>query len=178
MAFADPSEILKRVGLRLGARVADFGSGSGHFALAAAKLVGEEGRIYAVDVQHDLLTRLKKEARGKVPGSLEILWGDLEKPGGSKLATQSVDLVVASNILFQLDHKSGMFQEAKRVLKPKGKLVLIDWTDSFGGMGPQPQDVVTLTHARKLAEEAGFVMEGEFPAGDHHWGATMNLPHP
>lgn len=176
MAFANPVENAKRFGLREGMRVADFGSGSGHYALAMSPLVGEDGRVYAVDIQHDLAKRVKNVARGVTPGNIEIVAGDLEKIGGSKLAERSVDLVLASNILFQLDDKPTMLKEAKRVLKPKGRLVLIDWADSFGGLGPQPQDVVEAAHARKLGEEAGFVYEKDFPAGTHHWGFIMHLP--
>ena len=139
-------------------------------------LVGEDGRVYVIDIQHDLAKRVKGLARGVTPGNIEIIAGDLEKVGGSRLADQSIDVALASNIIFQLEEKPTMFKEAKRVLKPKGTLILIDWSDSFGGLGPQPQDVVTQQHARKLAEEAGFVFAKDFIAGAHHWGIVMHLP--
>ena len=60
--FSDPEKNIEQFSLGKGMHVADFGTGSGFYALAAAEAVGETGRVYAIDVQKDLLEKLKKEA--------------------------------------------------------------------------------------------------------------------
>ena len=61
----------------------------------------------------------------------------------------------------------------KRVLRPGGKAVVIDWTESFGGLGPQPSDVVEQKEAERLFNENGFTTETSFDAGDHHYGVIF-----
>ncbi len=175
MAFLEPKKAVKFFGVNEGMKVADFGAGIGAFALAAAEAVGGSGIVFAIDLQKELLAGLKKEARRRKL-NLEVLWGDLEKEGGSHIKDDLLDLVIATNILFQLSERPAFLREGKRILHPKGRLILIDWSDSFGGLGPRPEDVVTDTHARKLAEEAGFVYDKDIPAGDHHWGAIFRKP--
>jgi len=168
--FSDPQKNLEQFDLQKGMRVADFGAGSGFYASTAAKLVGDKGKVFAVDIQKDLLTRLKKEAVAKKILNIEIIWGDLEKEGGAKLKDDSVDRVIISNLLFQIDGKENMAKEAARVLKPKGKILAIDWTDSFNGLGPPDKNVFGKEAARTLFENAGFVLERTIDAGTHHYG--------
>lgn len=168
--FSDPEKNVPFFGLREGARVADFGAGSGAYSLAMAKRVGTTGMVYAVEVQQSLLERITSEARSAKVGNLKVVWGDVDKLGGSKLADQSVDLVLLANILFQSDAKYTMLLEAKRILRPGGKVVVIDWLGSFGNLGPTPERVVTAGEAKPILEQAGLKYLSEFPAGAHHYG--------
>lgn len=156
-----------------GMKVADFGSGSGAYVLAAARAVGRTGRVYAVDVQKDLLTRIQHNALQEKIDWVDIVWGDFETPGGTKLKDKSIDLVIMSNVLFQIDHAPRAFGEALRVLKQGGRLAVIDWTDSFGGMGPEAKRVVTKEKTIGHALTAGFTLMREFPAGAHHYGILL-----
>ena len=172
--FSDQEKNLDQFGLQKGMRVADFGAGSGFYALTAAKLVGDKGKVYAVDIQKDLLVRLKKEAAAKKILNVEIIWGDLEKEGGAKLKDDSVDRVIISNLLFQIGKKESLVKEAARVLKPNGKVLVIDWTDSFGNLGPQEKDVFGKEAARTLFENGGFSLERTIDAGAHHYGLVFS----
>ena len=103
--------------------------------------------------------------------NVEILWGDVETPGGSKLSDGAADVVIIANTLFQMHHRSAAITEAFRILKPGGKVIFIDWSDSFGGLGPRTSEVVTPAVARELFERQGFKMERELTGvGDHHYG--------
>ncbi len=173
MSFTDPTHVLSQFGLSEGACVADFGAGSGAYTLAASALVGASGRVYAVDVQKDLLTRIKNAARESGARNVEVVWGDVEKPGGTKLGEKTLDAVIVSNLLFQLEDREGFLAEVLRVLKPRGRVLVVDWSDSFGNMGPRPQEVVLKSTARALFESRGFTLEREIDAGEHHYGLVM-----
>jgi len=170
MAFSDPQSNIEQFSLQYGMRVADFGSGSGFYTLAAARAVGPHGHVYAVDVQKDLLSKLKNDATKAGLANVEVLWGDIEKLGGSKLKEASLDALIISNCLFQMPDKNTPAMEARRVLKPGGKVLVIDWADSFGGMGPQADMLVSQDKVRDIFEKAGFVSDSSIAAGDHHYG--------
>ena len=99
--FSNPQHNIEQFALGDDMRVADFGTGSGAYALAAARAVGADGKVYAIDVRQESLVRLKKEAEGARLRNIEVLRGDLEKLGGSGLRDGAVDAVVASNIQTQ-----------------------------------------------------------------------------
>ncbi|MDB5238132.1 MAG: type 11 methyltransferase [Candidatus Kaiserbacteria bacterium] len=171
--FAHPARNVELLGIEPGHTVADFGSGSGAYVLAIAEKLQGSGHVYAVDVQQDLLLRIKNEAHKKHFKNVEIIWGDLEKIGGSKIADKHVDLVLISNLLFQVDEKEALLAEARRILRPSGKLVIIDWSESFGGLGPIKRAVVSRERALDLAHNAGFQQQEEFDAGAHHYGLIL-----
>lgn len=171
MAFSDPTSNIEQFSLQYGMRVADFGSGSGFYSLAAARAVGPHGHVTAVDVQKDLLSKLKNEAIKAGLSNLEVVWGDIEKLGGTRLKEGSVDAVILSNILFQVPDKVTPALEAKRILKPhSGKVLVVDWSDSFGGMGPEAGALVPQEKIREVFEKAGFSYYSSISAGDHHYG--------
>lgn len=168
--FVRPEEVIKNFGLEPGMTMADFGCGSGHYTLAAAKIVGDHGKIFAIDVQKDLLESVKSGARLNNLNNIEFVWADLEIPKGSRLAPESVDLVIISNILFQAEDQMAVAKEAFRILKNKGRAAVIEWSESFGNLGPRPEDVVKKDEAKKIFMEQGFVLDKEFEPGEHHYG--------
>ncbi len=168
--FAHPERNVVALGIEHGMKVADFGAGSGAYVLAMAERLEKSGKVYAVDIQKDLLRRIHNEAQARGYTNVEIVWGDLETLQGSKIADDTLDVVLISNLLFQLEDKAIVIEEGKRILKPGGRLVIIDWSESFGGLGPQKDDVVARDEAYQLVHEAGLLFQKEFPAGAHHYG--------
>ena len=172
--FSNPAQNVAAFGLAEGMRVADFGAGSGAYALAMAERVGNTGKVYAVDVQNELLSRLDKLVHERHRGNIEIIWGNVEKLGGSKIAPATIDLVLIANTLFQSDAKYTMVIEAKRVLRPGGRVVVIEWQDSYGGLGPSPESVVKPEDLGAVFNQAGLVYQSSFPAGEHHYGMIFS----
>ncbi|MBI3074674.1 MAG: methyltransferase domain-containing protein [Parcubacteria group bacterium] len=168
--FSNPQHNIDQFSLGDDMRVADFGTGSGAYALAAARAVGGDGKVFAIDVRQENLTRLKKEADGARLHNIEVLRGDLEKLGGSGLRDGAVDAVIASNILFQLKDKRTFFKEVKRVLASGGRLLLVDWAQSFGGAGPEASAVVREEEAKTFALDEGFTYLKSIDAGAYHYG--------
>lgn len=173
--FAHPKRNVAALGVEPGMSVADFGSGSGIYVLHIAEALEHSGRVYAVDVQRDLLRRVKNEAQRRGFKNVDVIWTDLERPQSSKLADKTLDFVLVSNLLFQIENKSAVLAEAWRTLKPAGRLAIIDWAESFGGLGPVKSDVVSKEKALALAQENGFELQREFPAGAHHYGLIFRL---
>lgn len=154
-------------------RVADFGAGSGAYTLEIAAQLEGNGTVYAIDVQRDLLRRISNEAAQRGYSNVEVIWADLEIPRASKLADGSIDLVLVSNLLFQVPDKLPVLREARRIVKSIGHVAVIDWVGSFGGVGPVKDDVIMKEAVLELAEKAHLALVREFHAGAHHWGLIL-----
>jgi len=168
--FSDPNKNIDQFGLRPGMFVADLGSGSGFYTLASAKAVGPEGKVFAIDIQKVLLSKVKDEANRAGLFNVEIIWGDIEKSGGTRLREESLDCIILSNILFQVSDREAVIKEALRILKKGGFSAVIDWSDSFGGLGPRPENVFPVETAKEVFQKNGFVIEKELTVGEHHYG--------
>lgn len=173
MRFADPKANVAQFRLGPGMLVADFGAGIGEYTLAAAREVGRRGRVYAIDIQQELLSRIKNAATREKLENVEIVWGDVESKGGSRLPDASVDAIIVSNTLFLMEDKDKMAEEASRIVRRNGRALVIDWKDSFGGLGPTAESVVSEKEAKALFEKHGFVMERDMQAGAHHYGIVF-----
>lgn len=174
--FIKPEEIIKNFEIRQGMVVADFGSGSGHYVLAAAKKMNNSGVVYAIDIQKNLLEAVKSEASKQHLSNVEIIWADIESKEGTKLASGTLDFAIASNILFQIGDKTALAKEIFRTLKSGGRAAIVDWSASFGGAGPAPKAVVLKNEAERIFIQEGFFEEREFPAGDNHYGIIFKKP--
>ncbi len=171
MAFSDPERIIQSAGIFEGMTVADFGCGMGYYTFPLARKVGDGGRVYAIDIQRSLVEAVKRVARSNGFRTVDGIVGDVDASGGSRLADGIADVVVMANLLSQIEHKDALVAEAERILKPKGRVLLIEWADSFGGIGPHPKDVVARAAAERLFATGGFRVQREVPdAGDHHYG--------
>lgn len=168
--FSNPKQNAYKLGFKEGMKVADFGSGSGAYTLVLADVVGTTGTVYAVDVQRDLLTRIQNDAVQRGRENVEIVWADIESVGGVGIKDGLLDGVLLSNTLFQVEDKISVVKEAWRVLKPGGILSVIDWSDSFGGLGPRQDSVITQAEATLICTDNRFALRSDFNAGDHHYG--------
>jgi len=175
--FSHPEKNIDQFHIDPGMTVADFGAGTGFYALALSNKVGESGKVYAIDVQKELLTRLKSDVEKEGVTNIEIVWGDLDELKGSTLRDASVDRVLFANVFFQLENRDNAILEAYRILKNNGKILIIDWADSFGHLGPHPDQVVKPDVARTLFESHGFEHDRDIDAGTHHYGIIFKKKH-
>lgn len=174
MKFANPKRNIEQFGLEAGMEVADFGAGAGYLAVEAAEVVGKKGVVYVIDIQQELLTKSLHLAKEHHVDSIVFIHSDLEQDSGSTLPAESVDAVIVSNLLFQVEKKDAIAREAKRILKPEGKLLVVDWRDSFGGVGPQKEYVFRADEALELFVSMGFTHVSEIDAGAYHYGLVFS----
>ncbi len=167
--FIDPKTLIQRMKLREGMSVGDVGSGIGYYALAASHIVGESGHVYAIDMQEDVLHRLRHNAEEQHIKNIETVWGDIEKPFGTKLRDHVFDAVIFSNILFQLEDTEAALKELKRITKIGGTLLLVEWTPSDKAIGPSLQDSISEETAVSLLKEEGFHADERFAVGPYHY---------
>lgn len=171
--FVIPEVVTTHFHLKPGDKVADFGAGNGFFLKPLVEAVGPEGKVYACEIQKGLVEKLGNFARVNGFTNIQPLWCDLEEADGIKLPNSTLDAGILVNTLFQFELKAGALAEIRRVLRPGGVLHVIDWSESFGGLGPQPKDIITKDQAITLCEAAQFILEGEFVTGEHHYGFTV-----
>jgi ubiquinone/menaquinone biosynthesis C-methylase UbiE len=171
--FVVPEIVSTHFHLKEGDKVADFGAGAGFFLKTLAEAVGPTGKVYACEIQKVLVERLGDYARLQGLSTVVPLWCDLEEMNGIKIQDNLLDAAIIVNTLFQIKLKNVMLEEARRTLRSGGVLHIIDWSESFGGLGPVQADVITKESAINLCEAQGFVFEREFEAGAHHYGFTV-----
>lgn len=172
--FMNPERILLEIGIEKKDKVVDFGSGAGYFTIPLARAVGEEGKVWAIDVLRSALEIIESKAKLEQLFNIETIRGNLEMLGGSRLKPKSVDLALLSNILFQSQKHREILEEAKRVLKANGKLVIIDWIPEkchlLGPGQPGAGWPVAPELVQKEAKSVGFKLEREFPVDAYHYG--------
>jgi ubiquinone/menaquinone biosynthesis C-methylase UbiE len=171
--FVIPEVVVSHFHLREGDVVADFGAGSGYFLAPLEKAIGSGGVIYACEIQKQLVDKLSAVATEQRLSTVRPLWCDLEEPNGIPIQSGVLDVALLINSLFMLENKVAAVAEMARTLRPGGTFIVIDWTESFAGLGPQPAMVVNALAARDLFESGGFMFEREFPAGEHHYGLAF-----
>ncbi|MEK7462710.1 MAG: methyltransferase domain-containing protein [Patescibacteria group bacterium] len=170
--FVIPEVVSSHFHLKDGDVMADFGAGSGYFLRALSLRVGS-GKVYACEIQKNLVEKVSDQVRAQGLSNVYPLWCDLEERGGVPIKDNALDVGLLVNTLFQLEDKTAVCAEIYRLLRPGGRLIVIDWTDSHGGLGPAPEHVCDENSAKHLFESASFVLEQAFPAGAHHYGLAF-----
>jgi len=170
--YLNPTHILEKLGISPGQIVADFGcGGSGYFTLQAAKMVGNKGLVYAIDILKPALSAVLSKAKLMGLSNLKTVWSDLETVGAAKfISNNSLDIGLLKNVLYQSKRKPEIIKECARCLKKEAKLLVIDWEVIGLGFGPKKEDLVSKEDVIKMATDIGLAKMESFKAGPYHWG--------
>jgi len=171
--FLNPKQVLKQLEIKGNITAVDFGSGSGGWAIPLAKRL-KFGKIYAIDILEEPLSALKNKAEIEKAFNIQVIRSNIEKKKGSTLPDASCDLVLITNLLFQVDDKKIILEEAKRVLKNKGKVLVVDWLPE-AVRGPE-KGRVSSEKVKEIADELNLRLEKEFQAGVFHYALVFNKP--
>ncbi|MFA6511930.1 MAG: class I SAM-dependent methyltransferase [Patescibacteria group bacterium] len=169
--FLNPQEILGRIGVKEGMIVGDLGSGSGYFTFQAAKMVGNNGIVYALDIQKNALSALKSKAEFLGIKNIKLVWSNLEVVGAARrIANESLDLALLVNVLHQSKAHNNMFAEAHRMVKKGGMVLVVDWKESKLAFAPPTENLIRKDAAVRAAESQGLVKTDDFEASEQHYG--------
>lgn len=166
----DPEEVLSQLGLKSYMAAAEFGCGSGGFTIPLAKKLGE-GKVYGLDILEEKLSALKHKAELEKVFNIQTKVADLDEKEGSGLSSNSLDLVLIPNVLFQAEKKNNMVEEAARILKEGGELVVVDWKED-AAIGPN-EGRVSAGEVKEIAEKSNLKLKKEFSAGPYHYGLVF-----
>ena len=166
--FVNPQSIVKQAGIKEGDIVADFGCGPGYFSIPVADIVGENGKVYAFDILPAALEAL--ESQMNIRGIVNIVSKrvNLEKINASGLKDESVDWVIMKNILFQNEDKANIVKEAFRILKPMGRVLIMEWDKNLT-VGPPEEARISPENLVEIINKEGFIFQKQLSAGNYHY---------
>jgi len=162
----DPEAILRAFHVKPGWRIADIGAGIGYFTLPAARLVGPRGRVYAVDLSAEMLEDLQAKLAANHVTNVETL---LSTEDRVPLADRSVDFAFLACVLHELSGP-GTLLECRRILRPSGRLGVVDWKKIDQEEGPPREHRLDEAEAAAVLRDAGLEPLRTFDAGPYHYG--------
>ena len=157
-AYQKPEEVLRALALRPGEAVADIGSGSGYFALRLAAAVGPKGRVYAVDVDPDMVRHLNRRLRDAGTTNVTTI---LSAPDDPLLADGSIDRFFICDTWHHIDDQTKYLALLKKMLRPGGEVVMIDFKKEETPMGPPLAMRIARDALVQQIQAAGFRLATE-----------------
>ncbi len=176
--FVDPEQVLRAIGLQDRMIFADLGCGAGYFTLPAAAMVGENGQVDAIDVLKSVLQDIQGKAKIEGLRNIQYVWADLEVPGTTKIAADSVDIAFLGHIIHQSTKHPEILGEAARVIKPDGLVAVVEWQKVKIPFGPPVEKRVAREDVIRVAQNIGLRLAQEFDAGAYHYGLIFKKNRP
>ena len=168
-----PESILRKAGLKEGDTMADIGSGPGFFSMPAAEIVGSSGRVFAVDTQEEMLEYFKDNR--VPPQNVELLLsGEYSIP----IADSDADFSLMAYVLHEAERKDLFLDEIKRITRPGGTILVIDWKKRREEHGPPVGERLSEEEAAGLLEKAGFVGMDISSMNESHYRILAKRPRP
>lgn len=173
-SFIDPEKIISKLKIIPGMKVADFGCGTGYFTFPAAKKVGNNGVVHALDVLSQKVETISSQAKLSGLTNISVSRVNLEKLGGSGLEKDSLDWVFLVNMLFQNKDKKVILEEAKRVLKKGGYILVVEWNEKNESLGPRSDMRFSKKSLEETAGELDLAQVEELEISDWHYGMIFS----
>ncbi len=145
-AWQKPHEVVMALELKSTDTIADIGAGTGYFA---RRFAHHAGKVYAVDINKDLLTLAAKGA----PANLSTILADPDDP---KLPTGGVDTIFLCDVLHHIGSRAAYYGKLRSALKPGGRIVIVDFFKKELPVGPPPAMKLSEQEVRKELDDAGF----------------------
>jgi len=158
-AEENSSLLLENLGLKEGMTVCDMGCGNGYHTLRLARLVGEKGRVLAVDIQPEMLDLLKERAEAEKIANVQPILGTLTDP---KLPPGKLDLILCVDVYHEFSHPVHMLAAMRKSLKPGGKLVLVEFREEDPQVPILPLHKMSKKQILKELLANGYKLDAEF----------------
>lgn len=154
LAEERPDLLLAALALRPGMQVADIGAGTGYYSWRMADRVGPAGRVFAVDVQPEMLALLAREMTRRHVTNVTGVLGTATDP---RLPSSGVDVVLMVDVYHELDHPREMLAALVRSLKPGGRVVFVEYREEDANVPIKPHHKMSEAQVRREAVAAGLV---------------------
>jgi ubiquinone/menaquinone biosynthesis C-methylase UbiE len=148
-----PSRAVRALQIKPGQVIADIGAGSGYYSVLLSKAVGAEGRVYATDIQPEMLAILKRKLEAQSIRNVELVFG---AEAETKLPDASVDLALMVDVYHELAQPQAFLQSIKRALRPGGRLVLIEFRKEDPNVPIREEHKMSVREARQELEAEGY----------------------
>ncbi len=155
-------EVLAGLSLKPGMVVADIGAGSGLFSRPLAKAVAPSGRVYAVDIQQDLLDYINQRDKEEKIANIQTVLGEFNDP---KLPDHNVDLAFINDVLHHIQNRAAYLKALSTYIKPAGRIAIIEMNkdDPKTPHRSQPELLVGRDEIMRWMSDAGFKLVEEHP---------------
>jgi ubiquinone/menaquinone biosynthesis C-methylase UbiE len=167
-ALLRPAELLRSLGLKSGATIADIGCGPGFFTIPASEIVGQNGRVLAADIQGEMLSAVKARVTEHGLTNVRIVkTSDSEVP----LPHGCADLVLLAFTLDEIGQRARFLHRVGQLLKPDGKVAVLEWEkqEEPEDEGPPVADRISAEEVAKDAEAAGLRVVEQRSLNEHHY---------
>jgi putative heme-binding domain-containing protein len=155
-AQEQPDALLDSLQIPKGAKVADVGAGLGYFTWRLAQRVGPEGRVFAVDVQHQMLNLTSEELKKRNVSNVDLIVGRDRDP---RLPNGLLDLVLVANSYHEFSQPAAMLAALRRALKPEGRLVVVEFATEKDDHHTPWLYTMSLPELKSEIEAAGFQLD-------------------
>ena len=157
-AYQKPHEVIHALNLKSGEVIADIGAGSGYFTFHLARHVGDKGKVYAVDVSPDMILHINRRIRELKANNIVTLLADPDDP---LLPDRSVNRFFFSDSWHHIENQSKYLSLMKRMLKPGGEIVMIDFHKKEFPVGPPMQMKIAREDLIKQLDGNGYRLTKE-----------------
>jgi ubiquinone/menaquinone biosynthesis C-methylase UbiE len=154
-AEEQPEKALDALNLKPGMVVADIGAGVGYMSLRMAKRVGPSGKVYANDLQPEMLAKLRENAAKSNMNNVVTVLGDVADP---KLPPNTMDLVLLVDVYHEFSQPQQMLRKIRETLKPDGRLVLLEYRAEDPNVPIIAEHKMTVAQVKTELEAEGFVL--------------------
>ena len=158
-AYQKPHDVLTALNLKSGEVVADIGAGSGYFTFRLAQHVGDRGKVYAVDVSPDMILHINRRIRELNAANVVSILADADDP---LLPDSSVNRFFFCDSWHHVNNQSKYLSLIKRMLKPNGEIVMIDFHKKDLPVGPPLGMKIAREDLIKQMEGSGFRLTQEY----------------
>jgi len=157
-AYQKPQEVMAALGIKPGEVIADIGAGSGYFTFRLALRVGDKGKVYAVDISPEMILHINRRIRELKVNNVVSILADPDDP---LLPDRSVNRFFFSESWHHIEKQTKYLSLAKRILKPGGEIVMIDFQKKALPVGPPLQMKIAREDLIKQMESNGFRLKSE-----------------
>lgn len=155
-AEEQPDRALDLIGIAKGSVAADVGAGTGYITWRLAERVGPAGKVYANDIQPEMLTKLRANMRERKLANVETILGAVDDP---KLPPNTIDLIIMVDVYHEFSEPQHMLRGMRQALKPDGRLVLLEYRGEDPEIPIRPEHKMTVAQVKAELEPEGFRLD-------------------